>query len=231
MTGEETFWLTVLVQVQLVFILMTVVIFFMIPRQGKKEFIELGLLLIICFIAEAVGTIGAQIIRTNMNLAINIFYILNFPLALLVYRRRIHWKNVNSITYLLVGCFVLFGLLNLFFIQGPFNFNSYTSSLASILFILTSLTYFYILVQELPTEEITKLPMFWINTAMLIYYSGTFFLYLSADYLINVLKNNLIAIWLIHNFLGLIFYSIIGYGLLLIRKEHLAKQSVASLNN
>jgi hypothetical protein len=62
--------------------------------------------------------------------------------------------------------------------------------------------------------------MFWISTAMLIYHSGTFLMYLATDYLVQVLNNDMIAYWMIHHSIGLIYYSILWYALLLIRSEH-----------
>lgn len=231
MNTSETFWLTVLVQVQTAFILVGVVIFLTIPRPGKREFLELGLVLVLTFTIEVVSSIGIHIIHTNMNLAVNIYSILNLPLVVLLYRKQIHWTNRNSIAAFIIISFVLFTLINLFFIQLPFNFNSYSTALASVYILVISLTYFYVLIQQLPAESITKLPMFWINTAMLVNYSGTFFVYLTADYLITVLKNDLIDVLMIHHFIGLIFHSILWYALLLIRSENVEKPRVASSRN
>lgn len=224
MSQNETFWLTVLAQVQLTFILIGVVIFMTIPRSGKREFIEIGLILLASLATEVIAAIGAHVFHTNPNLVANIFNIVNLPLAVLLYKKRFHWKNIATISHSVIILFVLFGVLNLFLIQGVFNYNSYTTSLASICFVVISLLYFYVLVQQLPTESITKLPMFWINTAILIYYSGAFVIYLSRDYLVNVLKDNLIGYWLIHNSLGLLFYAMLWYGCWLIRSEYLPKK-------
>jgi hypothetical protein len=116
--------------------------------------------------------------------------------------------------------YVLFGLINLFFVQGPYGHTSYTSSLRAVCLIVIALTYFYVLIQQLPTESITKLPMFWINTGILIYYSGTFFMNLTADYLINVLNNTLITYWMAYYFFGYVYYPMLWYALLLARAEH-----------
>jgi len=190
------------------------------PKSGRKEFKELGIILWMSLLTEIITVLGWYVLHLNVNLIGNIFNILNLPVAVLLYRHRINWKNKNTLAYLIVIPFMLFGVIDLFLIQGFLNFNSYTTSLAAVCFIVISLAYFYFLIQELPTESITRLPMFWINTANLIYYSGTFFLYLSFDYLVNVLKDNTIGTWLVHNFLGLIFYPILWYALLLIRSEY-----------
>jgi hypothetical protein len=207
----------------MVFILVGIIMFLIIPRSGKLEFLELGLILIFSFATEIVSFVGVHIIHANMNLASNTFDILYLPLAVLLYRKRIHWKNTNVVATVIVVLYVLFALVNLFIIQGPFNYNGYANSLASVCFILMSLTYFYVLIQQLPAESITKLPMFWINTAILIYHSGTFFLYLTADYLITVLNNDLITFWMFHHFFGLIYLTILWYALWLIRRYSIQK--------
>lgn len=222
----ETFWLTVMVVIQMVFILIGVVFFLIIPRSGKMEFIELGLILIFSLVTEVVSFFGVHVIHANMNLASDIFDILNLPLAVLLYRKRIHWENRNVLAILIILIFVIFALINLFFIQGLFNFNGYATAFSSICFIVISLTYFYVLIQQLPAESITKLPMFWINTAFLIYYSGTFLLWLTADYLIKVLNNNLIGFWMLHHIFGIIRLTILWYALSLIRSEHHTKKSI-----
>jgi hypothetical protein len=218
---SETFWLTVLTSIQTVFILAGVVIFMTIPKPGRREFATLGALLITVLLTEVITGIGAHVVHTNMNLVINISELLTFIMIVLMYKKQIHWKNTNTIAYVIIAGYLLFGLVNLFFIQGLRQYNSYTWSVSNVCIIVTSLTYFYVLIQQLPTESITRLPMFWINAAMLIYYSGTFVVYLATDYLVNVLKNDLITTFYFHHFLGLIFYSILWYALWLIRQEHL----------
>jgi len=202
---------------QFFFIMIGMVIFLTIPKTGRREFAELGIILFLSLVTEFTGLLNLHFFHTNVNLVFNSFNLLNLPFAVLLYRHRIHWARRDLFSYSLITLFVLFSLINLFFIQGPFTFNSYTTSLASVCFIILSLIYFFVLIQQLPTESITKLPMFWINTAMLLYYSGTFFLYLSRAYLVNVLKDNQIVSWLIHNLLGLMLYGILSYGMLLVR--------------
>lgn len=200
--------------------LVGVVMFMITPNRGKQQFLELGLIFCLTLAAEAIVTIGYYAFQTSMNLVYNIFNLLTLPVAVLLYRRRISWPNKNRIAAVVIVPFQLFGLVNLFFIQGITKYNSYTLVLASFLFIVISITYFFILIRELPTESISRLPMFWINSAVLIFYSGTFVIYLSADYLAHVLKNNMVATWLVHNFLGVIYYSILCYALWLIRAEY-----------
>ena len=220
MTAEATFWLTVLSQVQKFFILVGVVIFMTMPKLGKQQYLELGIILWLSLLTELTTLIVIRVFHTNPNAYGNVYAMIELPLVVLLYRRFVGWKNKNAISLLIIMPFVLFGLFNILK-NGIHHINSYTLFLASICVIIISIAYFYVLIQELPTESITKLPMFWINTAFLIYHSGNFFLYLSADYLITVLDHSLINPWMFHNFLGLIFYAILWYAMFLIRAENL----------
>jgi hypothetical protein len=197
-----------------------VVTFVITPKQGKREYAELGIVLSLTFLNEVSMTILWYTFRTTVNLAYSIFNLTTLPLLVLLYRRRMTWVSKDKIAAFIIVPFLLFGLINLFFIQGVTKFNSYTIAFSSVAFIVISISYFFILIRELPTESITKLPMFWINSAILIISSGTFVIYLSADYLANVINNNMIGTWFVHNFVGLIYYAILWRALLLVRSDH-----------
>lgn len=216
----ETQWLTALWALQTLFILVGVIIFLITPTAGKKDLWELGALLIISFLADAITMGGYFILRTNMNLVPNIFQFLNLPLALILYGRKIHWKNSRIVSNVMIVAFILYAAINFFVIQGFSDINAYTSTVSSLAFIVISLAYFYVLIQQMPAERISRLPMFWVNSAFLIYYSGNFTIHLAVDYLIK-LKNNLVLPWTVHNFFGLIFYGLLWIGLLLNRSQHL----------
>lgn len=194
--------------------LTTVVIFLITPQEGRKNMLELGLVVILAFLSDVASGVGALVFRVNMNLSQNLLDLCTLPLFLLLYKRKISWRNTSTIIYTVIILFLLFAVINLLFIQKPTGLASYTKTVIAICVIIASLIYFFVLIRDLPTESITRLPMFWVNTAALIYYSGTFFVYLATDYLINVVKSDLINAWTIHNFLGLIFYTLVSIGLL-----------------
>ncbi|MEI9919238.1 MAG: hypothetical protein WDO14_10620 [Bacteroidota bacterium] len=193
-----------------------------IPRPGKIAYLELGLILLVALLTEIAMLIIVDVLHQNPNFAANIYTTLTLPIGVLLYRHRSNWKNKNLIAGLIIVSFLIFALGNLF-INGLYHFNSYSETLSAVYFIVLAIAYFYLLIQELPTESITKLPMFWINAAVLIYNSGNFFIYLSGEYLITVLKDDMVDPWMFHNFFGLVFYSILWYAMLLIRSEYLKR--------
>lgn len=122
---------------------------------------------------------------------------------------------------------ICFALTNMFFIQGFGNTTSYTFVIRSLTITVISLLYFYVLVRDLPTESITKLPMFWINTSFLLYYAGVFFQWLLMDYLINELKGDVVNTYTIKNLIGVVHYLLIAFGLWYNRSLYLPKPDPA----
>ena len=105
-------------------------------------------------------------------------------------------------------CFFIFALINLFFFQKTTP-NSYSYIFHSAILIIYCLFYFYVLMRDLPSLYVHHLPMFWFNSAFLIFYAGTFFLFSFTSYLINVLKNNMLIYWSFHNILSIIEHLIV----------------------
>jgi hypothetical protein len=56
----------------------------------------------------------------------------------------------------------------------------------------------------LPTTKLWSLPMFWINSAVLIFFSGNLFLFALTHYLVHILNDNLVVYWGFHNLLNIV---------------------------
>lgn len=103
---------------------------------------------------------------------------------------------------------------------------SSTRTMRDLVMMICSITYFFYLTREMPTNEITKYPMLWIVAAMLCFFAGTFTLSLSLDYLVKVLHNNLAFIWAVRNFYRLFFCLVVCYGVWLDYKQLKANLSL-----
>ncbi|MEO7989040.1 MAG: hypothetical protein ABI663_05825 [Chryseolinea sp.] len=152
-----------------------------------------------------------HVVSINVNYAASVFHILALPLLSMVYYITLgksQKKQLVSITVI----YSLVGITNLLFIQKE-TINSYTLILQSIIIIGYCVYYFYWLIKELPTMYLHRLPMFWINSAFMVFYSGNLFLFVFTSYLVHVLNNNLLVYWSLHNFLGMIKFSMIIFAL------------------
>lgn len=104
----------------------------------------------------------------------------------------------------------------LFFLYMPGHWLELSASirtLRDLMMIVCSVIYFYFMITGMPTNEITRYPMFWIMAAFLFYFAGTFVLSLSLDFLVNVLKDDLALLWTARNFFRFFFCLLVSYGL------------------
>ena len=174
----------------------------LIKFKARQLYIKLlGLSLILSVLGDLVSRL-IYLSGSNPNYGASAYYILVFPLISLIYfhavgKRKAAFFTISSVL------FVLFAIVNLLFIQKS-SINSYTLIVKSIIVIIYALYYFYWLLRELPTSQLQRLPMFWINSAYMIYFSGNLFLFVFTSYLVNVLNNNLLVYWTLHNVLGII---------------------------
>jgi hypothetical protein len=156
-------------------------------------------------ICSVVGDLSADVLRAikiNPNYASSVYRLISFPLLSLIYFYALGKKG-EKVFLIINVCYLIFGMVNMLFYQKS-SINTYTLILESILIIIFSLYYFYWLLSALPTAQLQRLPMFWLNSAHIIYFSGNLFLFVFTSYLVNVLNNNLLVYWTIHNILGII---------------------------
>lgn len=181
----------------------------LIRLRNRQKYVQfLGLF----FLLSILSDFGTEIFKLFdiLNYPSNVYIILSLPALTLIYfyaLGKIH-RRIFTLTNII---FIIFGIVNLLFFQKS-AINSYTNALLSLIIIIYCVYYFFWLIKELPAVHLTKLPMFWINSAFLLYYAGNFFLFLSTSYLINVLNNNLLVYWTLHNILGIVHCLILITG-------------------
>lgn len=175
--------------------------------NGKKLLEELKPLRWILFISLSCDLLSLGISLTgsmrNTHWIGNIYMILQFSLLVLTFRRQLQSNRIIDIVHI---AFVVFYVVNISFFQGPWIFNSVTNAVACIILIVLTMYYFYRLLNDLPTDHIQSLPMLWVSFAVLVYYAGNFFLFLTANYLTyeGVGKGTHLLMWNLHNLLNII---------------------------
>lgn len=156
---------------------------------------------------------------------------------------KVEWLNVNGNLYTLAEAMILLGffyslfksptekktviimavvyvILYFIFMSGRwFELVSSVRTMRDLVLIIGCIMYFFYLMREMPTNDITKFPMLWIVAAMLCFFAGTVTLSLSLNYLVKGLHNNLAVIWSIRNFYRLLFCLVVCYGLWLDLKQ------------
>jgi hypothetical protein len=121
-----------------------------------------------------------------------------------------YWYIVKSqrLVAVLATFFTLFYLLDVFWWEAG-SFNSYGRGLQSIVFILLSLKVFHEIFVSANDIFIDRSVVFWINTAVLIYFSGAFFSFALFTYFPDVIS----GLWLLHNISNAVKNLILGISL------------------
>jgi hypothetical protein len=169
------------------------------------------------FLAGCLANVASWVlVRTGTfrgftNTPAPIYLIINLCLYSRLYYVEMHRRHGRWFV-IVASLFCVFALVNILFIQKTTP-NSYTFLFHSGILLTYSLLYFYFLIHDLPSLHVHRLPMFWFNSALLIFHAGTFFLFSFTSYLVNVLKDNLIVYWSFHNVLSIIEHFIFLVGL------------------
>jgi hypothetical protein len=172
----------------------------------------IGFVFLIGFLANvAAAVLKSMGLNRLINVPQNIYLVTNFCLLSAVYFHILKKKAFKWFVSVAIA-FVILALLNGFYLQKA-GINSYTNVIQSLVIIVYSVIYFYRLMVELPEQHIHHLPMFWFNSAFLIFHAGAFFLFAFTSYLTNVLKNDLLTYWSFHNILNIIEHLVVLVGL------------------
>lgn len=121
------------------------------------------------------------------------------------------WKK--WVFKMLMGSYLIFAILNTAFSQ-PFNTNNSNAVLVgSIILIILAIVFFYRILDEMNIERIEKSPQFWINTSILLYFSGSLLIIglnpIIAEKSVELFK----SVWIFHSSFNILHYILFAIGL------------------
>ncbi len=146
----------------------------------------LRVLFIYIVISASTEIVSRQLSTINLNgyyAVQNIFTLLECALLTFIY--YLEFRAGFSRTIILLA-FLIYGIIactELFFIKSIFQPNNVISSVESCLLIGLSVSFFYKVHTELAIPKLREYYFFWLNTAVLIYFSTSIILFLFDGYL------------------------------------------------
>lgn len=176
-----------------------------------EQQIVLRLVGISIFFEFAALYIGAALDLKNLPL-LHIFTVLQFYLLALIYRRNLPPVIPTRIINWLIIVFVVIAILSAIFLEGLLRFNTYPRALESIMLIFFSLTFFYKTLKELKIKKLEREPVFWINSGVLIYFSGSLLIFIVSNYFFTS-DDILFVAWGIHAILNIVNNLLYGIAL------------------
>lgn len=149
---------------------------------------------------------------------LHLYIIVEFALLGWMYHLYLYKLLGRYLIPLIIVAFCTFSIINSLFIQSIFTFNTYARAIENLLLILLSLAYFYKMLKELKVKYLEKDPMFWINSGILVYFSGNLFIFIFSNYILPHKSLNMLF-WSIHATLNLFIYTFYAIGLWLSRQN------------
>jgi hypothetical protein len=167
--------------------------------------------LIVSVIFTIIGYILRHTIQNNLPL-LHIYTVVEFFILTEFFKKAINEKNSSKILTVVQIVFTLACIANVFFLQSLFTYNSYSRSLGALLIMLLAINFFARLFTKQLSEKVTKLPLFWFNSAIFLYFSGAFVLFIFSNYVLIADRVTNVILWNIHATFVLIMYLLFAKG-------------------
>ncbi|HUS01451.1 MAG TPA: hypothetical protein VMY77_06980 [Chitinophagaceae bacterium] len=151
--------------------LITVIILY---KKLQPRWLQLFLYFFLLTFLESVGGYTyAYFMKQSNHFIENIYLVISFSFYFFLFYKTLETKKYKIIVMAFLTVFLLCAFLDLFFINGFYFFNTYSSSVGSILIILSCLIYFSHLFTSDRLLNYFRTPMFWISTGLLFFFTGS----------------------------------------------------------
>lgn len=181
-------------------------------KRFQRELKILFVLICSAILAEIAAYILTYVFDAGNIYLLNIYIILEISLIAAFYISIIQHKLIKIISGVFCFLFLVFAIVSLMLSQKP-TFDYVVLTIESVIVMLFSVIGFHHLLKHLLYKNILDAPLFWFNTAFLIYFSGNLFLHLFSKYLQEHALYAFYELWGIwHSLLNIFFYILISIG-------------------
>ena len=195
-------------------------LFFLIITRSNKNYWPIKLLVLISCVICLYSGYQAKFLNTNNMPSLHLLTVLEFLCIAFFYSSVFQNKQLRKVTvYVGIG-FTFFSIYNSFFLQDIYTYNSYARGLEAFLVICLTLLYFYEMLQRQEEERLEHNPTFWFNTAFLIYFASTQFLFLFNNLILSTYSKEISNLfWKVHAFVCTLYYLLLAVGIWKVRSK------------
>ncbi len=205
-------FLWVLHKVSPVAILFPIIISFIRFQHLGIELKTLSVFLYITAVFEIIFIILANYSINNLPF-FHLYAIIEFSFLGVIFYRVFTRPSFKKAIIVTIIAFAAFAVINALFIQSIYEFNTIARAVESFLLILLALLFFYKVFQESTVKRLERYPMFWISSGILVYFCGSFFLFIFSNYILGQSGDMLHAYWGIHSTLNIVLNLFFAMGL------------------
>ena len=139
------------------------------------------LYIIYCALNELISYLLFVILQIEASYLYYLFSLFEFCFFAWYFYLVIHNSKIKQLLSFITAAFVIFVLIDYFFLRNKTSFNSISSGIETVLIIAMCIYYFFDQLKQPKAFLIYSSINFWIIIAFLVYLSGTFFLYIYAE--------------------------------------------------
>jgi len=143
----------------------------------------------------------------------NCFTVLEFLLIALIYYYEFSSASLKSLIKYLIWSYASISILAFVLLANFAEPHSLFSTIEACIMIVLSITFFYHLHKRLDIPELNNYYFFWINSAILLYFSTSFILFLFDGYLQQCDKNTFQLLYSLHLLANIAYNTLFSLGI------------------
>ncbi len=177
-------------------LLLALLAWYFLHRANREQF-RLSVLIFIAAGVE-VAALALSVYKINNLPLLHVYTVVEFILLAGIFKRPLAGVIPALYFRLLYGAFALYALLHILLPgRSWYEHNAWPRAIEAITLILLVLLFFYNTLKELNFRHLESAPLFWISTGLLFYFSSSFFIFISSNYVLG--ENELaVMLWAIH---------------------------------
>jgi hypothetical protein len=199
----------VLATISVWFVVIPCVIGLFTKKYFKPGEIALLYLVAISLCTEIVDTLLIKYHLDNFYIY-DIYTVFEFALISWFYVKVFPLSRLTNLIYVMV--FIFFGVAVFEFLNKPTIKEDIATTAESIFVILFTIFGFYSLLQNPVQSRVIAIPLFWFNSAFLIYFAGSLFLFIFSAYIQRHYHSLSRELYAIHSVMNILFYILISTG-------------------
>lgn len=151
--------------------------------------------------------------RNNLPL-LHLYTLIEFVFLSYIYREHIASVIPRRVINAIMVLFILFSVFNSLYIQSIYHFNTYARGIEIVLILFYAIVFVYALITRSDLTKLTRIPMFWVNTGVLLYYTTSFFVFLLSNNMLLMLPKSAVQLsWGFHGIFLLIYHAFLSVAL------------------
>lgn len=154
-------------------------------KSKERELRVIFYYILYCIFNESISVYLQTIHSEQIYILFSTYTVLEFSFFCLFFYYILPADKPKKFIFPIWLCFILFSLIDFFFVNKMAGFDSFTSGLQTLLIIGMCIYYLFFQIRGSNTLYIYSTSNFWIIITFLIYLSGTFFLYIMTETMMN----------------------------------------------